>query len=223
MGLRAIVLPGLDGRPDLRAEFAAALAPEFDATVLALPDDPELDYDALVQWARARLPSGEPFLLVAESFSGPIAIQLAAQRPPGLIGVVLAATFARTPRRGLKALYTLSRWLPLQRLAAPLMFLMMGRWATPEWKRRLRQALLQMDARVLRQRLLACARIDVAAQVADVECPILYLQASHDRLVPRSGWETIRDHSHNAVCIGLEGPHMLLEACPTECAEAVKR
>lgn len=223
MGIRAIILPGLDGSPELRREFAAALAPEFDATVLELPQDPALDYEGLTQWARTRLPTDEPFLLVAESFSGPIAIQLAAGRPPGLIGLVLAATFACTPRRGLRALHALSRWLPLQRLVGPFIFLMMGRWVTPEWKRRLREALLQLDARVPRRRLLACARVDVAAQVADIECPILYLQASRDRLVPRASWETIRDRSRNAICIGVEGPHMLLQACPEECADAVKR
>ncbi|HEV8695906.1 MAG TPA: alpha/beta hydrolase [Lysobacter sp.] len=222
MTIRAIVLPGLDGGADLRVEFVAALAPEFAATVLAYPNDLALDYDGLTEWVRERLPRDEAFVLIAESFSGPVAIKLAAARPDGLIGVVLTATFARALR--LASLRFMTGLLPLRKLPMlPAMLLMMGRWSTREWKQRLRVALAAVDQAVLRRRLLAAATVDVAALVADIECPILYLRASRDRIVSPDSWAAIRDRSHNAVCIGIEGPHMLLQAKPLECAAAVKR
>lgn len=221
--MRALVLPGLDGAEALRAEFAAALAPEFDATVLSYPDDAG-DYDVLTGWVRERLPTGEDFVLIAESFSGPIAIRLAAMRPPGLAGVVLAVTFARAPRPRLAALRLLARPLLLRRLPmAPAMFFLMGRWSTHGWTQRLRTALAAVEPRARYRRLLAAATVDVSPLVADIECPILYLQASHDRIVPAECWRTIRDRGRNAVCIGIQGPHMLLQARPQECAAAVKR
>ena len=220
--IRALVLPGLDGCAHLRAEFVAALAPEFAATVLAYPNDRALDYDALTEWVRERLPTDAAFILIAESFSGPVAIRLAAARPDGLIGVVLAATFARAPR--LASLHFLTRLLPLRALPMlPAMSLMMGHWSTREWKQRLRAALAAVDPAVLRCRLLAAARVDVTGLVADIACPIVYLRAIRDRIVSADGWTTIRDRSHNAVCIAIDGPHMLLQARPLECAVAIKR
>lgn len=218
MAIRTLILPGLDGGADLRSEFVAALAPEFDASVLAYPVE-ALDYDGLTEWVAARLPRDEPYVLVAESFSGPIAIRLAAMRPPELLGVVLVASFARCPRPRWPAL---ARLLPLQRLPLASFFLL-GRWSTPEWKQRLRAALASVPRLVLRRRFLTVGEVDVAARVPEMACPILYLRASHDRIVPRKGWTEIRDASLNAVCIELEGPHMLLQARPRECAEAMKR
>ena len=224
MAIRTIVLPGLDGGADLRAEFVAALAPEFEAAVLAYPNDVALDYDGLTEWVRERVPTDETYVLIAESFSGPIAIKLAAMRPAGLIGVVLTTTFARAPRPGLASLRFLTGLLPLRKPPMPMaMFLMMGRWSTREWKRRLRAALSTVERTVLHRRLLAASTVDVAALVARIECPILYLQASRDRIVSSDNWAAIRDASRNAVCIGIEGPHMLLQAKPLECAAAIKR
>ncbi|UUZ51553.1 alpha/beta hydrolase [Massilia sp. B-10] len=46
---------------------------------------------------RSRLPPAEPYFLLGESFSGPVAIALAAERPPMLLGLILSCTFARNP------------------------------------------------------------------------------------------------------------------------------
>ncbi|MBC7989027.1 MAG: hypothetical protein H7Y19_05525 [Luteimonas sp.] len=80
--MRVIVLPGLDGTGELLDAFAAALAPEFDAQIIPYPRDRMLGYADLTQLVIAAMPRNEPFLLVAESFSGPIALRVAATRPP---------------------------------------------------------------------------------------------------------------------------------------------
>jgi pimeloyl-[acyl-carrier protein] methyl ester esterase len=172
MTIRTFVLPGLDGSAELRAEFVTALAPEFEATVLAYPNDIPLDYDGLTEWARQRLPTDEAFVLIAESFSGPVAIKLAAARPEGLIGVVLTATFACSPRPALAPLRALVGWLPLLRPPMwPIMLAMMGRWSTREWTHRLRSALVAVAPTVLQRRLASAATVDVTALVAEIECP----------------------------------------------------
>jgi pimeloyl-ACP methyl ester carboxylesterase len=51
---------------------------------------------------RSRIPQSEPFVLLAESFSTPIAIQFAATNPPNLKGVILCAGFAASPVPGLR-------------------------------------------------------------------------------------------------------------------------
>ena len=54
----------------------------------------------LTQRVRESLPAGEPFELLAESFSGSIGIALAATPPAGLRGLILSCTCARPPRPG---------------------------------------------------------------------------------------------------------------------------
>ena len=69
-----------------------------EAQTVHYPPDRCLGYDALEPWLRDRLPA-EPFVLLAESFSGPLALRLAADPPVGLQGVILVASFARAPVR----------------------------------------------------------------------------------------------------------------------------
>ncbi|MFD0739322.1 alpha/beta fold hydrolase [Lysobacter koreensis] len=221
---RVVLLPGLDGGGELLAEFAAALAPEFTATVVSYPRDVGLDYAALTALVCERLPRDEPFALVAESFSGPVAIMLAASRPEGLLGVVLCASFATAPRPRLRAFTGLLRALPFRWFPTGLLMpLLMGRWSSRAWSRRVHDAVRAVQPAVLRRRLLDVGTVDVSALVAEINCPLLYLQASRDRLVPYEAWVTIRDRSRHAVCIEIEGPHFLLQARPEECAAAIKR
>lgn len=222
--MRAVLLPGMNGTGELLTEFAAALAPEFDATVVAYPRDAALDYAALTELAAASLPRDEPFLLIAESFSGPIAIELAARKPGNLIGLVLCASFARAPqsRRSIW-LRRLQSAVPVSKLPiAATMPMLMGRWSSPEWRRRVREAVRAVSDEAMRERLRAAASVDVVARIADIECPLLYLKASRDRLVSADSWREIRELSRNAVCIEIEGPHFLLQAQPQACAAAIK-
>lgn len=222
--VRAILLPGMDGTGELLAEFAAALAPELEATIVAYPGDIALDYPALTALVARSLPSEGDFVLIAESFSGPIAIELAATRPEGLIGLVLCASFARAPRpRMLRLFMRLQRVLPVRRLPViAIMPFLMGRWSSRQWRQRVRDAISDIDASVLRGRLRAAATVDATARIADIDCPLIYLRARDDWLIDADSWLAIRAVSNNAVCIEIEGPHMLLQARPDECAAAIK-
>ena len=89
----------MDGTGIELADFVAALAPELEAIVVTYPNDRPMDYAGHEVVARASLPIDRPFVLLGESYSGPIAISIAASAPPGLIGLVLCCSFARNPRR----------------------------------------------------------------------------------------------------------------------------
>ncbi len=45
-----------------------------------------------MELVRAALPAGEPYILLGESFSGPIALALAAERPHGSIRPIINHT-----------------------------------------------------------------------------------------------------------------------------------
>lgn len=228
--MRCLILPGLDGGGgDWLGEFVAAMAPRFPAQALAYPDDPGLGYDALTEWAWTQLPAHEPFALIAESFSGPVAIRLAARRPPRLRALALCASFARAPRPpwsplGLAALPAWLRRLPLHR--APLAAIecaTLGRWSNPQRRERLRATLAALDPATLRKRLGEIAGVDARAALAQVEVPTLYLRASADRLVSARSWHEIRQARPQTECVELDAPHFVLQACPQEAAARIGR
>lgn len=209
--MRALILPGMDGSGRLLREFVDALAPEVHADVVSYPRADALGYDGLVALVLERLPRGETFALIGESFSGPIAIRVAASRPAGLAALVLCATFASSPQpwfRPLRPLLAMPFPMPP---TAWMMPAMMGRWTTPGWTRRERLALRELPARVARRRLSEVLRVDATADLAHIDCPILYLQASHDRLVPPRCWHEIQRIVPTSRRVRLEGPHFILQ------------
>jgi hypothetical protein len=73
-----VLLPGMDGTGTLFEPFVAALGHEFAVKVVDYPRAEPLGYEQLELFATAALPSEGPLILLGESFSGPIAVALAA-------------------------------------------------------------------------------------------------------------------------------------------------
>ena len=174
--LRFIVLPGLDGTGLALQAFAAELRALGPVEVRSYPVEGPQDYADL---AAAMAPVGAGDVLVAESFGGPLAIALAARAAQPPRALVLCASFATSPRPGLRPWATLLRRLPLpappRRLAAAALF---GPWTTPALNEALGQALAVVPMPVLRARLDAALCVDVRAGLRALRCPLLYLRAS---------------------------------------------
>ncbi len=75
------------------------------------PTDVTLDYEQLTELAFRELPREKPYIIIAESYSGPIAIALATRSVGDLRAIVLIASFVARPL-GLPGLF-LAR-LPLR-------------------------------------------------------------------------------------------------------------
>ncbi len=163
-------------------------------------------------------------VVLGESFSGPLAIAIAADPPANLVGLVLSTTFARAP-------VPMSRWLaPFARFApvrgvpvAALAWVLLGRWRTASLQRALRDALTRVDPAVLRFRAGLTMRVDVSALLARVRVPTLYLQASEDRLLAAAAHRSIAAAVAGCAVVQVVGPHLLLQAAPRACAEEVCR
>ncbi len=224
--MQALILPGLDGTGLGLAPFIAALRPRLEARALVYPADPALDYAGLAEWVRPHLPDGA-FVLIGESFSGPIAVRLAAQRPAGLAGLVLCASFVRAPRSPgspwdasawarLAGALPLS-WLPMRVLAAATF----GPGASPEQRAQLRDALAALPPAVLRARLRAVGQAQASHAAARLRCPILYLRARRDRLVSAASADWLQRLQPSARVSTLEAPHFLLQTQAEAAAAAL--
>jgi pimeloyl-[acyl-carrier protein] methyl ester esterase len=138
-----------------------------------------LSYEGLADFARARLPTGDQYVLLGESFSGPVAIALAAERPPGLVGLILSCTFTRNPVPLFQHCAPLIPFLPVSsRMSGLAVPFLLGRHATPALRTTLRAALDRLQPAVLRARMRAVLAVDCAAQLRSIAVPVLYLQAA---------------------------------------------
>lgn len=213
----------MDGSGELFAPLIQALGSDLHTQVVRYPPEQPLGYAPLMEQVRQQLPVGRPFILLGESFSGPIAVSLAAERPAGLLGLVLCCTFVRNPRPGLA---WLSGLLPLvsPRLAprALLSRLLLGRFATPALDQALADALAPLPSATLQARLRAVLDVDAAGQLQRIQVPLLYLQAAEDRLVPADAVRLIEGYPGDFRCLRLEAPHGLLQARPHEAAQALE-
>jgi pimeloyl-[acyl-carrier protein] methyl ester esterase len=72
--LKLVLLPGMDGTGMLFAGFVTALPESFETMTVRYPTDRPLSNLELEGIVRAACPVTEPFMLVAESFSTPLAI-----------------------------------------------------------------------------------------------------------------------------------------------------
>jgi pimeloyl-ACP methyl ester carboxylesterase len=218
-----VVLPGMDGTAMPRADFAAALGPGIEPHVVSYPADPALGYGELEALVRASLPADRPYMLLGESFSGPIAISIAASRPPNLVGLVLCVTFARNP---LPIVGSMPWLLPLIPFGlAPMRVisaLLLGRFATKPLINALRVTFDEVSTQTFKARLGAVARADMRPALTNVHVPVLYLRATEDRLVPRHCANDIARLATQTRIVDLDGPHTLLQVAPAAAAAAVK-
>jgi len=217
---RVILLPGLDGTGLAYRALQSHLSP-LDSSAIPLATR-SAGYVADLHAARERLPKIGPYVLVAESYSGPIGISIAATNPPGLVGLVLSTTFLNCPRPYLGQLRLLLKLLPPIRVpTAPFVPLLLNSRSTPEARQLLSIVLHQASPKAMLARLNDVATVDVATEARSIEVPTLYLRASVDRVVPSSAGDAIQRHIPHAIIAELAGPHLLLQACPHDAAKRI--
>ncbi len=221
--LALVILPGMDGTTALLTDFIDSVRPAFDSvTAIPYPNDRALNYAELERVVREALPTDTAFVLLGESFSGPVALSIAASPPPGLVGLVLSTTFAKNPVGLLRPLAGLSRFAPVR--AIPLRILswwLLGRWATPKLEALLRDALQSVATDVLRARVTTALRANVTRCLARIDVPVVYLRATDDRLLFPGAGERILQALPHAQLIPIAGPHLLLQSAPMAAANAV--
>jgi pimeloyl-ACP methyl ester carboxylesterase len=222
MTVSLVLLPGLDGTGSLFRPLLRELPDEVEPIVLSYPAREVLDYSALTQLALRSLPTGRPFVLLGESFSGPVAVLAAATQPKGLLGVILCASFVSAPRPWAKIALPLAPLLPLHataRMAGS--YVLMGRFTNSEVAELMLAALAQVPGRVLRARLAAAANVDVTVQLRSLDVPTLYLQASEDAVVPSEAAEVFSQVARRSSVEVVVGPHFLLQCVPSAAAKSI--
>jgi pimeloyl-[acyl-carrier protein] methyl ester esterase len=219
-----VLLPGLDGTGKLFANFVSALTPRLDTRIVRYPTDRLLSYADLFSFVVDAIPQTQPFVLLAESFSTPLAVRLAATKPAGLKGLVICAGFIRNPVRG---------WLRhMKTLVHPFFFrippprfviehFLIGAHAPRELRDDVLHTLRSVSPEVVALRVQAVMACDASEQLVRVRVPTLYLQAEQDRLVRKSSFQEIQELKPDAILISIAAPHFVLQREPRKAADLI--
>lgn len=217
-----VLLPGMDGTGELFQPLVKALAAlGLESRVVPYPGDQCLSYSELEEHVRSRLPE-QPYVLLGESFSGPIAIRIAACAPSPLRGLVLCCTFASCPRPWARKLWPVLAKMPAMRPPTKLVAsALLGRYADPGLSSLLGGVLAKVSPTVLRHRLVEVLRVNVREDLARTRVPVLNLRASGDTLVPDRISEEMQRLCPTMHARRLNGPHALLQSAPQAAAEEI--
>jgi pimeloyl-ACP methyl ester carboxylesterase len=213
-----VLMPGLDGTGLLFQPFLRAMERAQAYTVVTYPPAKVLSMPELVQIAAAQIPSDRPVVLVAESFSGPIAAELLRTAAPIVRGAVFVAAMLGPPR---PLLLRLARLLPAgTMMRAPIPGRLLRRYclgaeAPDETLRLLRQAIRSVEPRVLAGRIRMLGELRPPAGQARV--PACYIQPTGDRLVPPGCLAAFQSFLPNLAVARIAGPHMVMQAHPRDC------
>jgi pimeloyl-ACP methyl ester carboxylesterase len=223
---KLVLLPGMDGTGDLFAPFVQALPQGFEVQIVRYPADRALSSPELAQLLESVTVGSEPFVLLAESFSSPLAIEWAATDPPNLRGLVICAGFASSP---------IPSWLrsicsflaPMCFLVTPppiaIKLLLVGTNPPNGMVAAVQSAISSVKQSVLCARLRNILACDVRSALSRVTTPMLFVQAKRDRLVGGTMLEEMRKLKPSATVETIDGPHLLLQREPKGSARAVVR
>lgn len=161
--------------------------------MIPLPQAGEQDHLTLVKHVAEHLPATD-FIVLGESFSGPIAATLARQKHPHLKGVIFVASYFQ-------------RWLFL------------GDEAQTSLVQLFQQTVKSVPPAILRTRIDNMRSL--ISLPDDITLPAVYLRATQDKLVDASHCLAFEHRFSQFTVKDIKGPHFLLQAQPQACAAAI--
>lgn len=214
-----VLMPGLDGSGELFESFEALLPTDFARCRITYAASLPATIDAYVERVQAQLPAYGPLIVLAESFSGPTAIQLAHRLGSRLKALILCASFATTPHplTGLASRLPVSLLASLKRHRQLLRQTCIGTQASAAVVERLSRTLRNLDGHTIQQRLRLLASIDMTQALQALDLPVLLLQATNDWLVTDDAQRRLEAAAAQAQIVRVVGPHFLLQALPETC------
>ena len=216
------LLPGLDGTGVFMNMPANYLSDHFLTTILPYPKDAKLSYSELADYLEPNLPYGKPFYLLGESFAGPLVIELAIRRKAQVRGLILSATFSKSPAPLSFLLSPLSPFVHLELMPNFIVEqLLLGHGVSPELKNLLHQALSQANYSVLNHRIKEVMHVQDNPRIRELTMPILYLQGINDHLVPSHNYCHLKYLLPQIEHAIVQSSHVVLQTQPEYCKKVI--
>ena len=209
-----VLLPGLHGTGYLFKPLTRLLP----SKVFEYPGQGPQDYATQCAWlGRQKFPPS--YVMVAESYGGPLALLHAAARPRGLKGLVLLGSFANM---GMPLAWLVSCLLPPLPLGSPWFGRVLQRslfnGSAGPGAIRAFQSGLKSSPWIYRARMQAVMRGDVRPVLSEIQVPVLSLRATHDRMVPAQAEAGLSGIPQLSSAV-IDSPHVIAGTRP----EALKK
>jgi pimeloyl-[acyl-carrier protein] methyl ester esterase len=220
--MRFLLLPGLDGTGKLFSRFVRMKPPSFSCEVLAY-DDGFAEYDEYVNAVKGRLRADTKTVLIAESFSGPIAMHIASRYRDQVAGIVFAASFVKPPH---PLLLNIASVMPAPAFGAMRATLVKQFCVNGVYEKNVideaNVVVGELESAVIKRRLMLLASLTKLAH-AQIDIPVLSLRATQDRLITQAATSSIATTFPKTISIDVDSPHFLLQARPEECWRHIEK
>jgi pimeloyl-ACP methyl ester carboxylesterase len=221
-----VLLPGLDGTGHLFESLLEALPPQIEPIVVSYSPLVFLNYYELRDAVLPHLPVDRPYVILGESFGGPLALLLAAAHPPGLVGVILSATFLSNPTilpSSLGSMVLNASAFRVNPPAAIVRWFLVGVRAPSLLVHTVQNVLSSCNPYVMSSRVRCLQQTDVGDALRACTLPLLYMQATNDRLVRQDSLDAMLAIRPDIEIERIDAPHFLLQREPERGAEAIVR
>ena len=190
-GRPVVLVPGMNGTADLFYRQVPLLERTYRVATYSLRDDAEsLDVlaDDLANIVDVAAASERQAIIVGESFGGAVALTMALRHPDRIRALAILNSFSYfAPQARLRLAIAGLRILPWGAMSL-IRHLTAFRLHSPHTHR---NEILQFIARTVHAtragyigRLTLLKQFDVRHRLRDIQCPVLFLAADHDHLVP---------------------------------------
>lgn len=218
-----VLLPGLDGTGKLFKPMTQFLPTWIKPVVVSYPEDKPYGYEDLKGIVSNAIPKSNDFVVLGESFSGPLAIMTASEKPNGLLGVILCATFAKNPfnfipswasHLSVSPIYAL--WPTTIRLRA-----ICGGGRFKNLINMALDAIKTAHPRAISARVKAILKVNVRLLFEKIDVPVLYIAGRKDHLIKKHNMIDLITIKPEMEVAELNTKHFLLQLEPDRSAEII--
>jgi len=218
-----ILLPGLNGTAGLFKPLLDSVQDHFVVLPVSYPTQQEMSYQELTAFVCSEIESVKGnFIILGESFSGPISLFVAEKKPQGLLGVILVATFIRAPN------FRVGRFLPWTlgfTLTKPLykLRLLLSKKNSQSLIAAISTEMQKTTPQVLASRIQAIFAVNATDSLRKCKIPVVYFRGTRDFVVPKKNMNEILSVRSNTKVVEFNAQHFLLQSEPEQAFVAIKR
>lgn len=218
--MNLVLLPGMDGTGKLFAPFTGVLPPQVDVTIIPLMQEVGVGYAQQAEHIAAQLTAKS--VIIAESYSGVIALELASKYPDNIDKLVFIASFIGPPSSLSRFAHCIPKSL-LSLAQSRSMFithLLFGRFSNSTLETLFHDTMDLVSAKLLAFRLKQISLLTPPHSKIDVPC--LCVNPSQDLFVSQKAMSRFLDTFEDINIQTVDGTHFLLQTNPRECWQVIQ-
>lgn len=223
MKITLILLPGLNGTAGLFDPLVECAQNHFDILPICYPQEEEKSYRELTSYVLEKISSVRGrYIIVGESFSGPVSLFVSSAKPEGLLGLVLVATFITAPN--LKA----GKFLPWKMgfsLVRPLygLQLALSKKENQALMSKISTEMRKVSPKVLSSRVKEVYSVNATASLRNCEYPVVYFRGTKDYVVPKKNLDEILSVKPDMEVVEFNAQHFVLQSKPEHAFNEIRK